>query len=300
MIKIKYPSSEIRLEPTLFPDGTSQIWNLPEEVFRESEVTVVWDFSHEAEFIHLAQLKHLLDAYHVDVDLKIEYLPYGRQDKLVSNGTTFGLKTFAALLNTLNFLRVDIVDPHSRMATKLIERSFGISEMSKHLTKIVSSNIVNPEKEEIFICFPDVNASRKYMTQLSVLEIPPVPWNSFMGSLLSVNSTIPIFPKFIHAVKHRNQQTGNIDSFSLVLKGRDIKDKQVIIVDDICDGGATFVNVAKELKKAGAKNIYLYVSHGLFTKGLAPLYEAGIDKVYDKKGLTTKVDSVITGRKNYE
>jgi ribose-phosphate pyrophosphokinase len=248
------------------------------------KVTVVWDFSHEAEFIHLAQLKHLLDAYHVDVDLKIEYLPYGRQDKLVSNGTTFGLKTFAALLNTLNFLRVDIVDPHSRMATKLIERSFGISEMSKHLTKIVSSNIVNPEKEEIFICFPDVNASRKYMTQLSVLEIPPVPWNSFMGSLLSVNSTIPIFPKFIHAVKHRNQQTGNIDSFSLVLKGRDIKDKQVI----------------KELKKAGAKNIYLYVSHGLFTKGLAPLYEAGIDKVYDKKGLTTKVDSVITGRKNYE
>ena len=56
-----------------------------------------------------------------------------------------------------------------------------------------------------------------------------------------------------------------------------LSNRRILIVDDICDGGATFVGLAKELRAAGAKKVYLYVTHGIFSKGL-PL--EGIDKVF--------------------
>ena len=40
-----------------------------------------------------------------------------------------------------------------------------------------------------------------------------------------------------------------------------IKDSKILIVDDICSRGGTFYHSAKALKAAGAKNIYLYISH---------------------------------------
>ena len=52
-------------------------------------------------------------------------------------------------------------------------------------------------------------------------------------------------------------------------------DKDMIIIDDICDGGATFINIAKELRKPGYmykdNKIYLIVTHGIFSKGTTKL-----------------------------
>ena len=54
--------------------------------------------------------------------------------------------------------------------------------------------------------------------------------------------------------------------------------KDVVIVDDICDGGATFINIAKEVKnqyknvdKHCQGKIYLIVTHGIFSKGFKEL-----------------------------
>jgi len=57
--------------------------------------------------------------------------------------------------------------------------------------------------------------------------------------------------------------------------------KDYIIIDDICDGGATFINIAKELKNKFNKDtqpkIYLIVTHGIFSQGLLQvIYENGI------------------------
>jgi len=57
-----------------------------------------------------------------------------------------------------------------------------------------------------------------------------------------------------------------------------------MIVDDICDGGATFILLAKELYAAGAKEVNLFVTHGIFSKGLIPLYEAGIKRIFTQDG----------------
>lgn len=105
---------DVPVYPTQFPDKTSQVWKL--NLTGKSLAQVTWNFESEAEFLQLAQIKTLLDSESIEATLKIDYLPYARQDKPVSNYATFGLHTFAKLLNTLRFNIVFLIDPHSKEA----------------------------------------------------------------------------------------------------------------------------------------------------------------------------------------
>ena len=44
-----------------------------------------------------------------------------------------------------------------------------------------------------------------------------------------------------------------------------VKDKTCIIVDDIIDSGGTIINSAKALKERGAKEVYVYITHGVLS-----------------------------------
>ena len=44
-----------------------------------------------------------------------------------------------------------------------------------------------------------------------------------------------------------------------------VKDKTCIIVDDIIDSGGTIVNAAKALKDRGAKEVHVYITHGVLS-----------------------------------
>jgi ribose-phosphate pyrophosphokinase len=79
--------------------------------------------------------------------------------------------------------------------------------------------------------------------------------------------------------KKRDPLTGHLSGFEIknYNPNPNADGQDLLIVDDICDGGGTFVGLAKELRKAGAKKVYLYVTHGIFSKGL-PL--EGIDRVF--------------------
>ncbi len=67
-----------------------------------------------------------------------------------------------------------------------------------------------------------------------------------------------------------------------------MKGKYCVIVDDICDGGRTFIELAKTLKEGGAQRVVLYVTHGIFSKGIYPL-EKYIDEVYTTNSFPQKV-----------
>ena len=86
--------------PTIFPDKTSQVWKIPKSHFNKKENVITWEFENEGEFMHLAQLKVLLDIdyFSSKVVLDMPYLPYARQDKDITNESTFALYPFALLL----------------------------------------------------------------------------------------------------------------------------------------------------------------------------------------------------------
>ena len=76
------------IKPTRFPDGTTQVWKLDEELFKTKELTIDWRFEREDEFFVVAQLRMLLQLH--KLHLHVPYFPFARQDKVVSNETTFG------------------------------------------------------------------------------------------------------------------------------------------------------------------------------------------------------------------
>lgn len=244
---------------TIFSDKTSQVWKLPEQILNETNfANVTWKFEHEGEFMHLAQLKALLDANHFKARLQIDYLPYGRQDKIVSNETTFALKPFADLLNSLKFDEVAIFDPHSKIAFRLIENSRNTFFTVRQKVHTALIRISGGEKE-VTLCYPDQGACDKYIDQL-----------------ISFHGDLPI-----RGHKKRDQKTGYITDYTF---SGEPKDKNVLIVDDICDGGMTFKILTEKLLQSGAKEVNLYVSHGLFTKGIKTLKESGINRIFTKDG----------------
>lgn len=243
--------------PTVFPDKTSQVWKLSILQIRNRPTAFIeWIFDNEGEFMVLAQLKDLLDAEGYPSVLKISYLPYGRQDKEVSNNATFALRTFANLLNSLEFEKIQIVDPHSKVALELI----GGSEPIYPLEALGNAM---EETQSNLVCYPDHGAFTKYSN------------NKYY------NMTVGGLSKVIYGEKVRDQLTGNITSYKVV---GDCKGKRVLIVDDICDGGATFKILAKDLLAAGAESVSLFVTHGIFSRGVMSLFEAGITDVFTADG----------------
>ncbi len=230
--------------PTKFPDGTQQVWKIPEEALKINKVT--WYYESDSELITLCQLSDLLkcDLNNRYLELFIPTLPYARQDKPVSNYSTFGLKTLTSILNKY-YDSISTIDIHSY--NSFIENISPDERISE----------VIYDSGAYVICFPDKGASlRKYPTY---------------------NRDIIVLDK------KRDQLTGEIIGLSyggnLTLTGA-----SVLIIDDICDGGRTFIEATKLLKELGATEVCLYTTHGLYTKGTKILFDSGIDRIFNYKG----------------
>lgn len=244
----------IEIKPTIFPDKTSQVWKIDESIIKADRVQTVWDFEQEAEFIHLAQLCDLLSYYHEKEKvylLHMPYLPYARQDKRVSNDSTFAKHTFTMLLCKLpiRFDEITCFDAHS---TAYLSGAL-IKSISPKREVIQAAIQLGIEK----LVYPDKGASDKY--------------TSIFGELIDS----------VHAEKTRDQITGEITGMIL---HSDVKEKKVLIVDDICDGGMTFIKLSELLYQNGVSEVNLYISHGLFTKGIQVLKDAGIKRIFTRKG----------------
>lgn len=234
------------IEPTRFPDGTTQVWKLPAPLLQAESFLVEWRFEREDEFFSIAQLRMLIPGKRFW--LHIPYLPYARQDKEIANDQTFSLHAFANLLNVLRCDKVTAVDVHNPGRTSSLIRNFeNISPQRLH-AKIVGQ--VEPD----LIVFPDAGARSRY------------PWLSSYAA---------------HVVydKERDPATGKVLKHVLTKEGSPellADGKRLLIMDDICDGGATFLSIAKAVK-AEHKDVklHLFVTHGLYSKGESVLVDAG-------------------------
>ena len=240
--------------PTKFPDGTSQIWKLDIDSYRHKNVAIIWHFDLEAELIWVNQLIVLLKQEQVNVvELYIPFLPYGRQDKSVSNQTTFAKTVFLEMLLTEMVGRVSTLDAHSSHPKVFSHSAF------PYIEKAIE------EFKPDAIVFPDEGASNRYWSYEQ--EVPAI--------ILD---------------KDRDQLTGQIkgikflDGHSIIPNAGD-RPTRLLIVDDICDGGATF-NAASIFLHTKAKEqgitaeVGLYVTHGIFSKGFEKMIDSGISKFY--------------------
>lgn len=207
--------------------------------------------------IMLALIKDILDRQEVDkINLKLVYMPYARQDRVCNEGEAFGLKVIANLINSLNFDEVMVDDPHSDVTPALLENVVVQRQVDCFAATKFTDNVYEVEffKDHLLIS-PDAGANKK------TLEVA-----KYLGH-----------DNFIRADKIRNVSTGVIEHTMVF---GNVVDRDCLIVDDICDGGATFIALAKQLKFQDAKSVSLYVTHGIFSKGKQHLLDNGIDNIY--------------------
>lgn len=183
----------------------------------------------------------------VEIDLTIPYFPYARQDRVCNPGEAFSLKVMATLINSLECRTVTIYDPHSDVTPALIDRcvvkTLGELIQPTRLIDFIVSN-------RLIIVSPDAGAEKKVHAAVRFIH------NIYPGV------------DIVHGSKVRNTVNGKIISTQIA---EQIKYQDYLILDDICDGGRTFIELAKKLKESGARNIYLYVTHGIFSKGFDEL-----------------------------
>ena len=79
--------------------------------------------------------------------------------------------------------------------------------------------------------------------------------------------------------------------------GKDVKGKDIIIVDDMIASGESMLDVAKELKKRGAKRIYMFSAYVMFTKGINVFEKAYKDGLFEKI-FTTNLSYIMDEAKN--
>lgn len=261
-----------QIKPTLFPDSTSQVWQLSNEVLEGEIANIEWEFSHEAELIHLAQLRYLIDERFAQINLFMPYLPYGRQDKAISNLNTFALKPFADFITSLSFDLVVTLDAHSNKFKTLLGEN--VNYVNRQPINEIKNVIRNTAPD--VIVYPDLGAHNRYQS--------------------IIRDIVPPHVRHVFCNKTRNQQTGYIEDITLKGEIDTLYGNLVLMVDDICDGGMTFKLVADELCKYDVKEIHLYTTHGIFSKGLKTLHASGINKVFTRKGEVSELQGNICYR----
>jgi ribose-phosphate pyrophosphokinase len=168
----------------------------------------------------------------------IPYLPFSRMDRKISN-YAFSLRAFADLLNNYD-AEIYTVDVHSNAASFLIKTFINIDPINYQ-----NSFLGYCDARTLII--PDLGAYKRYPELLKL--------NEFNNSIVQCNKI--------------RDSSGNITKTEVY---GNVKDKNCIIFDDICDGGATFIELAKKLKEQEAGKLFLFVTHGIFSKGLDELF----------------------------
>jgi ribose-phosphate pyrophosphokinase len=185
-----------------------------------------------------------------DIELYVPYFIGGRSDRLFQYGGVNYLKQVVGpIINSQGYSKVYVMDPHSDVLEAVINNFAKYTNY--RLVKFALENIDNKNdaRERIVLVSPDAGAYKKIFDVAKEFGIQNI----------------------ITANKVRDLKTGNIIRTEIPTLDQH-KDLKYVIIDDICDGGRTFVELAKVMKDSRpTAKIYLVVTHGIFSKGLEEL-----------------------------
>ncbi len=246
--------SQIKYKISKFPDGQQTLdlieWN--DLLKYEDTVTI------SSRLNSFKDLELIICAVQAIRNLKPSreialYVPYfvgARSDrKFVEGGVNYLKQVICPIINSLNLMSVVILDPHSDVLEACLNN---YEKVNNHiLVKYALSNIDNKNDAQERICLvsPDAGAYKKIFD---------------VAKRFGINNIIT-------ATKVRDIKTGDI--LKTEIPTLDIhSDLKYVIIDDICDGGRTFIELAKAIKesKPDAK-VYLIVTHGIFSAGYTQL-----------------------------
>lgn len=231
---INEEKSDIKYTLTRFPDGEIQI--TLGEFSRKDTVKVRCRITDAEELFILMQVNDILTRQAVVWDLHIAYLMGMRMDRVMDFNRPFTLSVVAEIIKNFSCTHISVREPHSDRTIQLLgEKAEGL----------FPEYTLNPDSQ---VVFPDRGAYLRY------------------GHM---------FPdkKCIVCDKVRELETGRILSIKIA-NPEDIGDKPLVVIDDLCDAGGTFVGIASELRKYTDKELIISVTHMVNRKGIENLSKA--------------------------
>ena len=197
------------------------------------------------------------------ISVLIPYLPYARQDRVMVGGEPLSIKVMCNLINSCGFDKVYIFDVHSEVSLALLDNYELITNSS------LAKKVLHDRKDYLLVS-PDAGALKKIYKLAEALQ--------YTSDIILCN-------------KVRDVSNGKIKQ--ITVDQDDLGGKDCFIIDDICDGGATFIGVAKELKQRNAGKVSLIVSHGIMSHGETELAQ-WIDHIYTTDSIKDSESTLIS------
>ena len=231
-LKLKLVNSNIKR----FADG--EIYVEINENIRGNSIFVIQSISTPAND-NLMELLICIDALRrssaKNITAVIPYFGYARQDRKVVPRTAISAKLVSNLITNAGAHRIVTVDLHAGQIQGFfdipVDNLFSTPIFSKHIKKYISN-------KNIICVAPDVGGVERARA---------------LGQKLNVGLAI---------VDKRRPAPGKSQVMNII---GNVKGKNCLLVDDIIDSGGTIVNAAKALKEKGAKDVYVYVTHGVLS-----------------------------------
>lgn len=241
--EFRYPGGEVQV----------RILDSEHETIKEADILTIVAAITDGDIMPLAMLTNAIRGISsIPVQrLVLPYLPYSRADRRFVKGDCWGLAAFGELVNDLCFDRVTTMDVHNEEAAGRCIRNL----VNIHTSNIIDSVFNDVDDSQRGYLLPDKGAAR------------------YIEGIIKGD---PIF----FAEKIRDAKTGKLTGFEVPSLAKISNVRSLLIVDDICDGGGTFVGIAKRLREIGWEGkLCLYVTHGIFSKGFDELSKL-FDTIY--------------------
>lgn len=233
---------------TTFPDGEKHV--TLEELNRRIPVSIYCRITCADDLFCLMQVADVLKRQEMVIgNLFIGYLMSMRCDRLFDINRPFSLKLVTEIINQIGAMQVGIVEPHSNISLLQIKNSVGVMTTMEFFTREL---VKSKDKElDIVAVLPDSGAMGRYHFNLP----------------------------YIVCSKEREPETGKLLSFSVNTSDIECKDKDLVVLDDLCDGGGTFLGLAPKLRELEPKTLSLLVTHAVQLEGIRKVADA-YDHVY--------------------
>lgn len=240
IIDLTKPSDNYKV--ITFPDG--EVHLELSELNRKEQVNVRCRITNANDLFIFMQLADILKRQCIEVDtLEILYLMGMRCDRLFDINRPFTLGIVANVINSMEAKRVVIFEPHSERAIRMINNS-----VKKDVTSDLAADLFDRDDKLLFVA-PDKGAFQRYNHAFAVI-----------------------------CSKVRDESTGKLLGFKAEEEIL-VKDRDLLMIDDLCDGGGTFVGLAPEMRKFEPKSLSLLVTHAIQLDGIKRVAEV-YDRVY--------------------
>jgi ribose-phosphate pyrophosphokinase len=183
------------------------------------------------------------------------YVPYfigARSDrKFQLGGINYLKQVICPIINSQKFFSVTVLDPHSDVLEACLDNYNKVDNIVLVKFALTQIDNRNDARERICLVSPDAGAYKKIFDVAQHFQIENI----------------------ITANKVRDIKTGKILRTEIPTLDQH-KNLSYVIIDDICDGGRTFIELAKAIKGSRpTAKIYLVVTHGIFSAGFGQLAE---------------------------